>query len=395
MRMPGSALLFVSWAGLLSGCGAGESASAVAVRDSAGIRIVEHAEDSDSKPVRPTLLLRIEDEALFRVTGAVRLPEGGVVVANGGSSEVRLYDASGALRSTSGGAGEGPGEFRSLNVLRRLEDGTLAVYDSRLRRVQRFDPDGALLGSLTVGETDAPGNVRGIFVDGSLVVRGVTGGGGMPQQGVRRFLAPYSHVSAEGKALAALGSVEGSETLLQVFEGGQGIGLWTPPLPHVVELLPGRQRLFWFDSHQNEFRVTGPDGEDPTWVRRRIPLRDKSDPAWTAAVAEYLSRQAPEQRDFLERELNAWQEGPLPAYSAAHVGNDDVAWLREPDPAVEGQALWSRFDGQGTRLPPMLLPSGFRPLESDATYLVGVSTDDLGTESVEIFALDRLPPEDR
>ncbi|MFQ5702894.1 MAG: hypothetical protein ACE5HT_02620 [Gemmatimonadales bacterium] len=51
---------------------------------------------------------------LFRVASAIRLSDGRIVIANAGTQELRFYDPDGMYDATTGGAGDGPGEFRNI-----------------------------------------------------------------------------------------------------------------------------------------------------------------------------------------------------------------------------------------------------------------------------------------
>ena len=55
--------------------------------------------------------------SLFRVRMAIADPDGRVLVADGGTNEVRIFDASGTLVATLGGSGQGPAEFRMLSAI--------------------------------------------------------------------------------------------------------------------------------------------------------------------------------------------------------------------------------------------------------------------------------------
>jgi hypothetical protein len=77
----------------------GGGAAEVVERDSAGVRIVEiPAGASGAAPewtlgADPAGTLGSEQGAdLFRVSGALRMADGGIVVVNGGSAELVLYD---------------------------------------------------------------------------------------------------------------------------------------------------------------------------------------------------------------------------------------------------------------------------------------------------------------
>ena len=50
---------------------------------------------------------------------ATKLSDGRIVVANGGSDELRIFDRSGTHVGTWGGQGEGPGEFTALGPVER------------------------------------------------------------------------------------------------------------------------------------------------------------------------------------------------------------------------------------------------------------------------------------
>jgi hypothetical protein len=98
-------------------------------RDSAGIVIVENTGPYEEWRVAPSRELRlgvVERDSAFqfhRIAFAGRLTDGRIVVASGGTSDVRWYGATGEYRSRVGGSGQGPGEFgaiRSKRVARRI-----------------------------------------------------------------------------------------------------------------------------------------------------------------------------------------------------------------------------------------------------------------------------------
>ena len=76
------------------------------------------------------------------VTGAIRLEDGSVVIADEQSYNVRRYDASGRHVWTSGRNGEGPGEYGGLRLLRGCPGATITVFDWHLNRITELDQDG-------------------------------------------------------------------------------------------------------------------------------------------------------------------------------------------------------------------------------------------------------------
>jgi len=78
---------------------------------------------------------------LFQVQDAVRLSDGRILVANGGTNELRFFTGSGRHLATIGGTGSGPGEFRWLTGVWVSADSMFA-FDNALARVSVFTDQG-------------------------------------------------------------------------------------------------------------------------------------------------------------------------------------------------------------------------------------------------------------
>ena len=106
-----------------------------------GDRLAAQTEVESEAPRDPDLvpadesLVRIgmvdgPEEYLFgNVTGAIRLDDKSIVVADEQSYEVRRYDATGQHMWTSGREGEGPGEYGGLRLLRGCPGAAITVFD--------------------------------------------------------------------------------------------------------------------------------------------------------------------------------------------------------------------------------------------------------------------------
>lgn len=90
-----------------------------------------------------------QEYQFFRITGAVRLTSGALVIANSGTRELRFYDADGTYSRRVGGFGGGPGEFRDLKGVFRLGGDTLMAYDMAGRK-SFFNTSGQFLTSENV-----------------------------------------------------------------------------------------------------------------------------------------------------------------------------------------------------------------------------------------------------
>jgi hypothetical protein len=146
-RLCGSGLLF---AVSVACTDSRSNSSAVTVRDSSGIVIVEN--DLARLPLMcvvgdaPTIAIGSTDGAseyeLHRVFGASRLGDGRIVLVNQGSSQLRFYDASGRFLMSAGRSGSGPGEFRDAFYLWVLPGDTIWVGDYDPWQFLVFSPAG-------------------------------------------------------------------------------------------------------------------------------------------------------------------------------------------------------------------------------------------------------------
>ena len=106
------------------------------------------------------------------VTGAIRLEDGSLVVADESIYEVRMYDAAGRHVWTSGREGEGPGEYGGLRLLRGCPGAAITVFDWHLDRITELGSDGTVTSTqplATIGVN--PYNEPACSPDGALVFK--------------------------------------------------------------------------------------------------------------------------------------------------------------------------------------------------------------------------------
>ena len=125
------------------------------VHDSAGITIVENSPPApDSRlsweiGAQPSLSIGAVEsggaDELFQVRDAIRLADGRIVIANSGSSELRVFNADGSHAGTWGRRGEGPGEFpaRGPTAISLWPGDSIAASDEFRARLSLFDLNGA------------------------------------------------------------------------------------------------------------------------------------------------------------------------------------------------------------------------------------------------------------
>lgn len=145
--------------------------------------------------------LATDGEALHQVVSGA-IVSAGVVLAERGAQSLRFYDSAGTLVRSLGGPGDGPGEFRDILWVRRLDD-RLAVYDPTLRRLTDVGFDGALRQVSTVSLPDhiSGADLMGMFGDGTSIAAALRHN--FPQTGVgayRHGVAAYRIDVGRGRA---------------------------------------------------------------------------------------------------------------------------------------------------------------------------------------------------
>ena len=155
------------------------------VWDSAGAIIVDNAHPApDSRlpwkvGTQPSLSIGAVDsgeaDQLFGVTDATRLPDGRIVIANAGSSELRVFNPDGSHSATWGRRGEGPGEFTtgSPAAVARWPGDSIAAPNRWGGRLSIFDKDGNH--GRDVHLEAGLANVVDLLPNGGIVTGGIAG----------------------------------------------------------------------------------------------------------------------------------------------------------------------------------------------------------------------------
>lgn len=94
-----------------------------------------------------------QGEEPYELDGAassLRLGDGRVLIANTGSSEIRVFDSLGRFQSSIGRKGAGPGEFSGAIQLVAVSSGGFAAYDRGEDRLSWFDAAGQFVNAQRV-----------------------------------------------------------------------------------------------------------------------------------------------------------------------------------------------------------------------------------------------------
>lgn len=357
----------------------------------------------------PTVVIGGADERegylLHWVTGATRLSDGRIVVANESTSELKFYDPQGTHLFDVGGEGGGPGEFAgSLARLTRTRGDSVLVLTTQ-SEITRFGPDGRYAGS---SRYDLPpsGQCRRIegrqrlVPDGSIVLgyalfvttsgecstkpaearqpmvvaRYVPATGGLDTiaqlpaaeetfEAETMHAYPRNRVYGIGHDRIYLGDT-GSDTILAMSLSGDLIAAL--PVPFEPRPVPddAREQLF------RDMEFTRPD--QSMTVRWTLIYPDRY-PRYARLVA------APGDRVWVMA-YPPWKE---PVVFPDEVIHPRISWRLD-----EG-ALWRVVDRDGSPIAELQTHPGFFLLEVGDDYVLGIHKDEVGRESVEVYGLIR------
>lgn len=381
---------------LVAGCASEDrAANGLIRRDSAGVEIVEQSaplRDSlgwtvDPEPaVRIGARLRGPDDILFRVGGAARLSDGRIVVANGGTQEIRFYAADGRLERSAGGEGEGPGEFASVGAPVVGPADSVYVLDDRRRLIGVLSSRGDFVAQRRLPDRGSSALLETVLEDGAMVITPFD------------LVYEPSEIQVWRDSMQLL-KVEGMDVEPMPFF--RWFELYRSPGSFGRVRYTGDNRIVF---HGNEVReTTGARGQlrfrtlDRQTLRlARWPVTGRAFDASAvldAARAGGATEEEVRARAERMRERSYQYPDSVPAYDAHLVDAEGVSWLRrfrypweeDNDPGVQ----WDLISQDGRWLGQVELPGAFEPSAIGAVDLLGVFETELGVEEVRVYPLDR------
>lgn len=342
-----------------------------------------------------------EDYQLFRVTGATRLSDGRIVIANGGTSDLRYYSSDGDHLLTVGGEGDGPGEMRGIMQITALPGDTLLVLSFR-PGLTWFDPSGAYVRSMSIDFWGLGGAECRIgegnwfaLADGSIlaVLEDNFGIPGCPPSPP----SPWRQSALVGRAdpagtsfdtLAIMPGTErnspnyrvfgrsllmawnhdavyltdtGSDELLELDVSGDTVQMWQTPF-EARPIPPEAKRV----THREFER---PDG---TVQRGNDYLYPDSYPATGRLLVARTGELWVMAYPAITEPISSWQL----SRAFAFVLDDDGA-------------DWRVLGEDGSVLAQVRTPPGMFVLEAGSDYVIGLRKDELDVETVSVHALSR------
>ena len=393
----------------LSACSGDGPSSAVVVRDSAGVTIVESmapqwAEGEGWRlSEEPVVTIGIDDGpeeySLFKVAATLRLPNGHIVIANGGSNDLRYYDSSGVYLNSVGRDGFGPGEFKEINGVWLVAD-SLVVSDYG-NRAAVFSAAGEFGRTLTLHTERGvfPSEAVGVFGDGSILGRLlVFDRDAQSESGfqVLRNEVVYRRFSPDCAFLDSLGVFLWVEVVMETIETeidkandfamSRAVGA-VAPFSRTPSTIAFGDFLYHGSSESYEIQVYTKEGLLRRVFRKPIPNppvteRDKERfrDEWLEGSGDWGRSRI---RDLVFPETQ-------PAYGEVKVDALGNVWVAEFSLGREDRSgNWTVFDPDGRMLGVVQFPWNGRKIVIGEDYLMGMWRTELDVEQVRMYRLYR------
>ena len=298
---------------------------------------------------------------LHLVSDGLFLSDGSLAITNTGTSELLHLDTNGQLLRRIGGAGEGPGEFRSPTTLALGPGAAVWVYDRRLRRLTGFDDRWRVaqtrnlrpyLGLVTLDLIDMlpDGRTTATFWDNRGHFRL-----GLPET---RDTVPIYVYGVDGEFSDSIGPWFGTERSFTEHAGGiasvpVGFGRTFLAAGRGGVIAAGSTDSIDVVLQSKELRpVLRLRGHDPARV-----VGPSDEVEWRRKKQDFVPITTPEYRRI-------WEQGPtrktFPAFGALAVDDEGRVWIGEFPSLSSSRRKWVVFDASGRAVGQVVLPTQFR-----------------------------------
>jgi hypothetical protein len=311
-------------------------------------------------------------------------------VLDGGSREARIFDGSGGFQRSFGGRGDGPGEFRSPRMVRRLTTDTLIFLDHATRRFHVFSKMGELLTtspSLQLARVSplAVGSVGGrvlLFDSGTLFI--APGGLDPPEKAI------YYVVDARAGTADTLGEFPGRQMWTDARGEIKAVG--SVPFDIRPSAAAGKQTFFITPGEGPEVLEFDTLGTLIRILRVDEPVRRVTKQDLDRFIEARIAINGEEWAGYLR---SGYEELPLteimPSFQSLLVDTEGWLWAQtyEPFRAIDDPAKWMVFEPGGMVCGTVRMPASLQIHQIGADFVLGLWRDDLDVQHLRRHQLVR------
>lgn len=384
------------WIGLgLLACDDARSTVALnTVRDSAGVRIVESRSDSRYQtswtlgevPVWAVGQLTDDPDYLFsRVVGATQLPNGTIVVANGGTNELRFYSSDGTLVRSEGREGQGPGEFQYMRGLGLCSEEGFIAFDLNWE-MNSYHSDGTFIDRQVFRAPSGitPYNLACDPHGHVLLIGWGRDAAAGPQVGFFQARDRLVLTSRDGD-----GETDFGERLVSE-RWGTPNGSRPHPAGRATRFALHGDEVFVGTGERFEVEVRDLSNSLLALLRGPSVNLEITDSIKSAYLEGQLAAAPAERHPRIRRNAEAmdWPEA-FPAFVDLKVDSEGILWLLAYSTSRVGPQVWSLLDPNEGYLGDLQLPPRHSLLEAGSDYLLLLTKDDLDVERLVKLTLNR------
>lgn len=328
---------------------------------------------------------------LARITGASRLPDGSIVVADLGDAPLRRFRADGSLDARLARKGAGPGEMDYLARLFRCGN-ELITYDIEGRRISVFSLEGTYLREFRFAVPDGQQvpyisacNAEGRFAH--------LGWGAMrPQAGTHRDTVPVWTTATPDGPAGIIDSIPSSERWGQTYNG-RIVGSMPLPFGRQPVVGIGSDRIYVGSGDTFMIRTYAFDGTRIDSLHLAATLQPVTPDDIRDRIERYVAERGESERASMEREsAEIIYPSTHAAYTALAVDADDHVWVRAYAPPAAPTVEWQVFNPAGQHVATVPLPRELDVFEIGRDYVLGKFIDTAeGQPLVRLYPLRRSP----
>jgi hypothetical protein len=327
----------------------------------------------------------------LQIAGAMRLSDGRLVVADGGSSEVRYFAPDGALLGTTGGRGEGPGEFALIQSMGPAGGDSVWVYDYGTTRITLLDARGRTARTAQVTPPLPAGAMVGRAPDGTFVLAQMwsSGDAGAPvAEGRVRNMAAVVRYTAAGALADTLALVPGREVYQRM--EGERMTMGALPFARAASLALLGEDVVLGDQFARGLDIVGPRGLSAmplVWDGPDLALTDGEVDAWIEE--QVAAAPAPERAGVRAYLAEAPMPERRPAYGRLLPAADGRLWVAAYAHPSRDARRWDILDPVAGWVGAAEMPERFRPFQIGDRWILGVARDELDVERIELRPIER------
>ena len=306
------------------------------------------------------------DTQFGRVSGALHLPNGHVVVADEHDLSITLFDPDGQVLQRAGGRGDGPGEYQHLAWIQHFRGDSVVAWDHTLVRATVYDHQLAL-GRVVAIPDNARGALTipfGILSDASIIaLHGFPRITQLDDQAWEQMdIVRFPTEDGDPNPVLTLSTKRCAELVMTSCP--------PPVLGYTSYFASTTDGVVIADASGSEVAYVDSDGGTRWTQQRRGPTRrvTAADRAMLRGRGDEKVLPVPDQ---------------MPYFLALLTGREAI-WIK-----TDLNNTWEILGDTGMVVGSVGLPASFQPFDVSNDFVVGVAQDDLGVETVQVFRLER------